>query len=71
MRLFFKCENFKRIGAFKVRGAFHAVRRLIDERGIEDVRASGVITHSSGKSISLEELKLAIIEGSTQFFRNH
>ncbi|KAF2635773.1 threonine dehydratase catabolic [Massarina eburnea CBS 473.64] len=29
-RLFFKCENFQRIGAFKVRGAFHAVIRLME-----------------------------------------
>ncbi|KAF1919191.1 pyridoxal-phosphate dependent enzyme-domain-containing protein [Ampelomyces quisqualis] len=48
MRLFFKCENFQRIGAFKVRGAFHAVLRLIEEQGIEEVRRKGVITHSSG-----------------------
>ncbi|KAF2477050.1 tryptophan synthase beta subunit-like PLP-dependent enzyme [Lindgomyces ingoldianus] len=48
VRLFFKCENFQRIGAFKVRGAFHAVKRLIEERGIEEVRKTGVATHSSG-----------------------
>jgi threonine dehydratase len=48
VRLFFKCENFQRIGAFKVRGAFHAVTRLIEERGLEDVREKGVTTHSSG-----------------------
>ncbi|CBY00533.1 hypothetical protein IAQ61_011454 [Plenodomus lingam] len=48
IRLFFKCENFQRIGAFKVRGAFHAVLRLIEERGIEEVRKKGVVTHSSG-----------------------
>ncbi|EEP81243.1 conserved hypothetical protein [Uncinocarpus reesii 1704] len=28
INLFFKCENFQRIGAFKARGAFHAVLRL-------------------------------------------
>ncbi|KAL2006929.1 hypothetical protein VTN00DRAFT_9597 [Thermoascus crustaceus] len=33
IRLFFKCENLQRIGAFKARGAFHAVKRLIDEMG--------------------------------------
>jgi threonine dehydratase len=38
IRLFFKAENFQKIGAFKVRGAFHAVLRLIEERGIDDVR---------------------------------
>lgn len=47
-RLFFKCENTQRIGAFKARGAFHAVLRLIDEMGLEEVRRRGVVTHSSG-----------------------
>ncbi|KAF2824810.1 tryptophan synthase beta subunit-like PLP-dependent enzyme [Ophiobolus disseminans] len=46
--LFFKCENFQRIGAFKVRGAFHAVLRLVEEKGIEEVKKKGVVTHSSG-----------------------
>ncbi len=42
-RLFFKCENFQRVGAFKFRGATNAVRSLnSDEKG------RGVITHSSG-----------------------
>ncbi|KAH8719174.1 tryptophan synthase beta subunit-like PLP-dependent enzyme [Phaeosphaeriaceae sp. PMI808] len=48
IRLFFKCENFQRIGAFKVRGAFHAVMRLMEKEGIEQVRQRGVVTHSSG-----------------------
>ncbi|KAF1958210.1 tryptophan synthase beta subunit-like PLP-dependent enzyme [Byssothecium circinans] len=50
IKLFFKCENFQRIGAFKVRGAFHAVKRLIErtEGGLEEVRRKGVVTHSSG-----------------------
>ncbi|KAJ4406416.1 hypothetical protein N0V91_004625 [Didymella pomorum] len=47
-RLFFKAENFQKIGAFKVRGAFHAVLRLVEEKGIEEVRKKGVVTHSSG-----------------------
>ncbi|KAI1609064.1 threonine dehydratase [Exophiala viscosa] len=47
-RLHFKCENFQRIGAFKARGGFHAVTRLIDEMGVEEVRRRGVVTHSSG-----------------------
>ncbi len=41
--LFFKCENFQRIGAFKFRGALNAVLSLTDEAA-----ASGVVTHSSG-----------------------
>jgi threonine dehydratase len=46
-KFFFKCENFQRIGAFKARGAFHALLRLLEERG-EEVKRRGVITHSSG-----------------------
>jgi threonine dehydratase len=48
VRLFFKCENQQRIGAFKARGAFHALGRLIEKEGIESVREKGVVTHSSG-----------------------
>lgn len=50
IRLFFKAENFQKIGAFKVRGAFHAVLRLVEEKGMEEVRKKGVVTHSSGMS---------------------
>lgn len=49
VRLFFKCENQQKIGAFKARGAFHALSRLIEERGLENVRKTGVCTHSSGE----------------------
>lgn len=49
-RFFFKCENYQRIGAFKARGAFHALLRLILERGESEVKKRGVITHSSGPS---------------------
>ncbi|MDC1286396.1 pyridoxal-phosphate dependent enzyme [Gammaproteobacteria bacterium] len=41
--LFFKCENFQKAGAFKVRGASNAVFGLT-----EDQAAKGVATHSSG-----------------------
>jgi threonine dehydratase len=49
INIFFKCENQQRIGAFKVRGAFHALGRLIEMEGLEAVRRKGVVTHSSGK----------------------
>lgn len=42
-QLFFKCENFQKAGAFKVRGASNAVFGLSD-----DLAKSGVATHSSG-----------------------
>ncbi len=41
--LFFKCENFQRMGAFKFRGAFNALSRF-DERQ----RRAGVVAFSSG-----------------------
>jgi threonine dehydratase len=41
--LFFKCENFQKIGAFKIRGGMNAVLSLPEE----DL-AKGVTTHSSG-----------------------
>lgn len=53
LRFFFKCENYQRIGAFKARGAFHALLRLVEERGEEEVKRRGVVTHSSGISTSL------------------
>jgi threonine dehydratase len=57
VRLFFKCENQQKIGAFKARGAFHALGRLIEEKGIETVREKGVVTHSSG-TVSSSVMKL-------------
>lgn len=41
--LFFKCENFQKIGAFKIRGASNAVLSLTD-----DEIKNGIATHSSG-----------------------
>ncbi len=42
-RLFFKCENLQKVGAFKARGACNAVF------GLDDATAArGVATHSSG-----------------------
>ena len=42
-QVFFKCENFQKVGAFKARGAMNAVLALSREE-----RAKGVATHSSG-----------------------
>lgn len=41
--LYFKGENFQRIGAFKFRGAYHKLSRLTPEQ-----RSHGVVAHSSG-----------------------
>ena len=40
---FFKCENFQKTGAFKIRGAFNAVMSLSPEEA-----ARGIVTSSSG-----------------------
>ncbi|MFC0261950.1 pyridoxal-phosphate dependent enzyme [Fontibacter flavus] len=41
--VFFKCENFQKVGAFKARGAANAVAKLTEEQ-----KKNGVATHSSG-----------------------
>src|SRR5664280_1003220 len=41
--LFFKCENFQKVGAFKFRGATNAVLLISPEEKLR-----GVVTHSSG-----------------------
>src|SRR5947199_7738087 len=42
-QLFFKCENFQRMGAFKFRGAFNALSNFDAAQ-----RRAGVMTFSSG-----------------------
>jgi threonine dehydratase len=41
--IFFKCENFQRMGAFKFRGAYNAISQLSPQE-----KKRGVIAHSSG-----------------------
>ena len=56
--VFFKCENFQRAGAYKIRGATNAMLQLSDEE-----RAKGVVTHSSGnfaQAVSLAAKSLGI-----------
>lgn len=56
--LFFKCENFQRMGAFKMRGAANAILSLSEEE-----RQRGVVTHSSGnfaQAVSLASQKLGV-----------
>lgn len=56
--LFFKCENFQRMGAFKMRGATNAILKLPKEK-----QEKGVVTHSSGnfaQAVSLAAKSLGI-----------
>ena len=59
-RVFFKCENFQRMGAFKFRGAFNALAQLPEEE-----RRRGVLTYSSGNhaqavALAGKELGIAV-----------
>jgi threonine dehydratase len=56
--LFFKCENFQRMGAFKMRGATNAIMQLSEEE-----QHRGVVTHSSGnfaQALSLAARSLGV-----------
>lgn len=56
--LFFKCENFQRMGAFKMRGAANAILNLSREQ-----QEKGVVTHSSGnfaQAVSLAARSLEV-----------
>lgn len=56
--LFFKCENFQKAGAYKIRGATNAILSLTDAQ-----KANGVVTHSSGnfaQAVALSAKKLGI-----------
>ncbi len=59
--LFFKCENFQKVGAFKFRGATNAVLSLS-----EDQKNHGVVTHSSGNHAAALALA-AKMNGITAF----
>jgi threonine dehydratase len=59
--LFFKCENFQKIGAFKIRGGMNAVLSLPVEK-----RKKGIATHSSGNHA--QAIALAAKEVGTKAF---
>jgi threonine dehydratase len=57
-QIFFKCENFQKMGAFKMRGATNAILNLS-----KDQRSNGVVTHSSGnfaQALSLAAKSLGV-----------
>lgn len=54
--VYFKCENFQRAGAYKIRGATNAILQLTEEQ-----RAMGVITHSSGNFAQAVSLAAKIL----------
>ncbi|HEY3215097.1 MAG TPA: threo-3-hydroxy-L-aspartate ammonia-lyase [Candidatus Eisenbacteria bacterium] len=56
-RVFLKCENLQRMGAFKFRGAYHMISRLPDE-----VRRHGVVAYSSGNHAQAVALVARLLE---------
>ncbi|NCO63892.1 MAG: pyridoxal-phosphate dependent enzyme [Flavobacteriales bacterium] len=57
-KVFFKCENFQKMGAFKMRGAANAILSLSS-----DEQAKGVVTHSSGnfaQALALAAKKIGV-----------
>lgn len=55
--VFFKCENFQRMGAFKFRGAFNALSRFNAEQ-----RKAGVVTFSSGNHAQAIALAASLLD---------
>lgn len=56
-QVFFKCENFQRMGAFKFRGAFNALSRFSPEQ-----KLAGVVAFSSGNHAQAIALSARILE---------
>jgi threonine dehydratase len=54
--VFCKCENYQRMGAFKMRGAYNTISQLSKEE-----KAKGVITHSSGNHAQAVALSARIL----------
>ncbi len=59
-RVFFKCENFQRMGAFKFRGAFNALAQLTPEQ-----KGRGVLAYSSGNHAQAVALAGSLLGVST------
>ncbi len=56
-KIFLKCENMQRVGAFKFRGAYNALSQLS-----EIDKQKGVITHSSGNHAQAVALAAKILD---------
>jgi len=54
--VYFKCENFQRVGAFKFRGAYNALSLFTKEE-----KKQGVITHSSGNHAQAVALAASLL----------
>ena len=64
--VFFKCENFQRMGAFKFRGAYNALSQLD-----EDKRRQGVVAFSSGNHAQAIALSGKLLDIKTVIVMPH
>ncbi len=65
-RLYFKCENLQRVGAFKFRGAYNALTQLNAEE-----RRAGVVAFSSGNHAQGVALAASLLQISAKIVMPH
>ncbi|MDN6072113.1 MAG: pyridoxal-phosphate dependent enzyme, partial [Enterobacterales bacterium] len=58
--LFFKCENYQRIGAFKFRGAYNAISHLTPEQKKNGVVAFSSGNHAQAMALAARELNVPV-----------
>ena len=65
-KIYVKCENFQRMGAFKFRGGFNALAKLNDAQ-----RRAGVVAYSSGNHAQAVALSARILQIPATIFMPH
>ena len=65
-KVYVKCENFQRMGAFKFRGGFNALAKLNDAQ-----RRAGVVAYSSGNHAQAVALSARILQIPATIFMPH
>jgi len=65
-QVFFKCENFQRIGAFKFRGGYNAVAKLSPAQ-----RKAGVVAFSSGNHAQAIALACQLLDVAATIVMPH
>src|SRR5699024_7796767 len=58
-RVFMKCENLQRTGAYKIRGAYYKLSRLSDEEKARGVVAASAGNHAQGVAFAPRKLGIA------------
>ncbi|MHA6309283.1 threo-3-hydroxy-L-aspartate ammonia-lyase [Hafnia paralvei] len=58
--LFFKCENYQRVGAFKFRGAYNAISHLTQEQKKRGVVAFSSGNHAQAMALAARELEVPV-----------